>query len=102
MNNYYPDVWVVLDITTHGKPMQKILAGWYGGFLVGDSWKLSSAIDGISEFENYYAFKNRSGSTYYCNKNEYRMSSLTAGIFASLQKQASELDCTMKVNETFN
>lgn len=101
MSEYYPDVWVVLDCQYGEEKVQRILAGWYGGFVNGDSWKLSSGIEQISEFENHYEIKNRSGSTYYCNKNEYRMSSLTAGILATLQKQASEVDCTIEINETF-
>jgi hypothetical protein len=74
MSIYNPDVWVVLEFTTENETVRKVFAGWYGGFAGSDSWKLSSMINTISEFQNHYEFLCESGSTYKCHKSTQKMS----------------------------
>lgn len=77
MAEYTPDTWVVFKIEAHDIPKYyKVLAGWSGGYLDGDCWRMNS---GITEFEligDYYHFKGETGSVYKCHKdsNEMRMS----------------------------
>jgi len=91
-NNHYPDKFVVVRIETENFGVAiKVLASWYGGFAGSNSWKLSSGIIKISMTESGYEFLNHSGSTYFCSKNSYGMSSYTASIYDNLTTQIKEL-----------
>ncbi len=39
-----PDAWVIVEVNHEGEQFQKIIAGWSGGYLNGNSWRLSSPI----------------------------------------------------------
>ena len=98
MREYNPDVWVMLKFNYKGEIIYKILAGWYGGFASGDSWKLNSGVTKIEEDGQCYLFHGSSGSVYRCHKNAYGMGGYTSGIFASFQKQVNEAaDVTMEL-----
>jgi hypothetical protein len=45
MSEYLPDNWVVLKINHEGKTLYKVLAGWIGGYLNGDSWRMNSGMN---------------------------------------------------------
>ena len=47
-----PDSWVVLKITAETGVIYKVLAGWSGGYLDGDSWRLNSGINIVFERED--------------------------------------------------
>jgi hypothetical protein len=81
-----PDVWVKLKFISaeHGE-VNKILAGWYGGYTNGDSWQINSGIASEEEFEQYYEFKGHSGSIYRCYKECERFSNLTSAMFISIK-----------------
>ena len=66
---YYPDAWAILKITSNStdEVTFKILAGWYGGFARGDSWKLNSGIESFKIEAEYISFVGYSGSTYRCS-----------------------------------
>lgn len=68
---YQPDNWVILKVQPdeYTAPFYRVLAGWSGGYLDGDSWRLNSGIDEIKEDGDYYLFIGASGSTYKCHKN---------------------------------
>ena len=82
---YTPDSWVVINIGEHWK----VLATWYGSYLLGDDWRLSSGVDGIIEEDTYWVISNVSGSTYICYKSAEGLSSLGADILTNLQKIAN-------------
>ena len=92
MSIYTPDAWVVIDITTPTYSVRKILAGWYGGYGGGDSWKLSSGVTAVNEFPDRYEFINESGSIYVCYKTIQRLTGLTGSMLASWQRTAAEAD----------
>lgn len=73
-----PDCWVVVRMRHNDDTIDKVLAGWYGGYLNGDSWKLSSGIATTEEFNDRYEFTNQSGSVYVCYKKRERMNGITA------------------------
>ena len=50
-----PERWVVVDITVDGESTKKVFAGWYGGYLDGDSWKLNSGIASEQELDKILA-----------------------------------------------
>jgi hypothetical protein len=88
---YQPDSWVIvlLDSQEHGK-VYKVLASWYGGYTTGDSWKLSSGIEGVDVGDVLYTMPQSSGSTYLCHKNNEHMSGIMAGIYSSFVQEAEE------------
>ena len=43
-----PDSWVIVEVNHEGERFQKILSGWSGSYLYGDSWRLSSQIKEIN------------------------------------------------------
>jgi len=92
MNEYTPDVWVVLefdhpDLET---PLRKVFAGWYGGFAGSNSWKLNSGITATRKVEGWFEFDGYSGSTYRCHNNNYHLSGLMHGVLSNWLKQANE------------
>jgi len=64
-----PDNWVIVKVVGRGDTYYKVLAGWSGGYLDGDSWRLNSGIEKVEESEDYYDFIGYSGSVYRCRKN---------------------------------
>lgn len=99
MRNYTPDAWVVVEITHEQDVIHKVLAGFYGGYLGGDSWKLNSGIEKIVEHDEFYDVIGLSGSSYICYKNAERMSGIMCGIFSSFEKQMEELNGKIEIVE---
>jgi hypothetical protein len=83
MSTYTPDTWVIVRMKTSDETVYKVLAGWYGGFSTGDSWKLSSGITQVKEFAGVCEFLNYCGSTYECFDNAEGLSSLTNNMLQS-------------------
>ena len=69
-----PEQWVIIRIPTEDNidvPYYKVFAGWRGGYLDGDRWRLNSGITRVEEDDEYYYFYGYSGSCYKCHKNAY-------------------------------
>lgn len=95
---YYPDRWVVIQITSaeHGT-IEKVLAGWYGGYLGSNSWKLNSGNTKVVEYPNRFEFTGHSGSVYVCYKSCYGLSNLTANILEQF-KESADIEILTKYN----
>lgn len=91
MREYQPDSWKIVEIDSkeHGK-IWKILASWYGGFTTGDSWKLSSGIEGVKIEGDLFTMPQSSGSVYICHKSNEHVSGIMGGVYASFVKQLEE------------
>ena len=87
---YSPDNWILLKIENDGKTFFKILGGWRGGYLHGDSWRMSSIVESIEEDDRNYIFHNYSGSKYICNKQREGLSMVTSGVFSDFVNQVNE------------
>lgn len=87
---YSPDVWVILKIERNTELTYKVLAGWYGGYLNWDSWKINSGITKVEKEGDCYLFYGHSGSIYKCHKDIYRLSGMTAGILENIKTAAQE------------
>ena len=85
MSNCRPANWVVLRMTNEDETFYKVLGGWGGGYLDGDSWRLNSGIVRVDEEANNWLFYGSSGSCYTCPKGEYGLRMNIAGIFKQLQ-----------------
>ena len=92
-NKYTPDTWMLIQLESpeSGK-ITKILSGWYGGYLNGDSWRLSSGVTKIEDQDNHYLIHNESGSIYTCYKSNEGLSGLTGNILHNWQEQAKDRD----------
>jgi hypothetical protein len=84
-----PDAWVILRIKRDEGTIHKVLAGWYGGFAQGDSWKLNSGIEKITEVRYSYEILGPSGSVYVCHKDAERMSGLMTSVLEDFQASSA-------------
>lgn len=66
-----PDNWVVFKIPHNNDFIYKVLGGWSGGYLYGNSWRLNSGITDVEFKDDFYIFKGNSGSEYFCHKGAY-------------------------------
>ena len=100
MGDYTPDNWVVIKFTQQVKSgntgygrtekvFYKVLGGWSGGYLDGDSWRLNSGIVDVEETTDSFIFIGGSGSRYICDKTQECLRMNTAGIWKQMQ-EASE------------
>ena len=92
MTEYTPDSWVIVKIQSeqHGT-IYKVLAGWSGSYLYGDSWKLSSGIVTLVDTGSYYDSLQDSGSVYMLYKPNERMSLILAQTLSSFELQLQEV-----------
>jgi hypothetical protein len=82
MNNYSPNRWIIVGYNNHFK----VLGGWSGGYLDGDSWRLSSGLQKIEEDGDYYLMHNYSGSVYKCHKEAEGVNIASSGILSKIEK----------------
>jgi hypothetical protein len=98
-----PDKWVVIGITKKGQTVYKIFGSCAGGYLDGDSWKLNSGIESLTEDDNNYYFKGYSGSVYKCNKNHYGVAtSYSQSVLENFQRVALEGNMKITIFEENN
>ena len=97
MSVYSPDRWVVVRISNDTECIEKVLAGWYGGYLGSDSWKLSSGITHANIDGDVIEFHNHSGSVYRCHKNCYGMSGYMASIYSGWEQDQKNSTTRIKV-----
>lgn len=84
--SYTPDNWVIIKF--NGKtPHYKVLAGWSGSYLDGDSWRMNSGIVRVSSGEHHYHFYGSSGSDYQCHREAYGLRKNNAYVWAALQEK---------------
>jgi len=90
MSNYYPDSWVVVKVKETG--LYKVLAGWSGDYLEGDSWRINSGIQFVEDDEINWLFHGASGSCYVCSKTGYAMRMSMVGIYTKIKDKVELLD----------
>ena len=88
MSTYSPDRWVIVKFNGESS---KVLAGWSGGYLDGDNWRLSSGLEKIEEDGDYYNMINHSGSVYRCHKDSNEMNVIMIQMY-DVMKQLTEKD----------
>jgi hypothetical protein len=82
---YTPDNWVIIKFKGDD-PHYRVLAGWSGGYLDSDVWRMNSGITKVEEDDWYYYFSGSSGSRYHCHKNAYCLRKNNAYIWNQLQE----------------
>lgn len=89
---YTPDKWIILKIKGETETLYKVLAGWSGSYLEGQSWKINSGITKVSEDGDYYLFEGYSGSVYKCHKKGYGTNLISGGILSNLLSEPKMKD----------
>lgn len=85
---YVPDCWAILNVEkSPNEKYRRLIAGWYGGYLDGDSWRMNSGILKVVEDGDYLDVYGFSGSVYRCMKHSQRMSGLMSMIYESFKDQ---------------
>ena len=84
-----PDSWVIVEVNHEGKQFQKILSGWSGGYLDGNSWRLSSSIKemNINIDSDKIIVYTSSGSCYNLYKSNQGLRVSNGGIYNQLKEQ---------------
>jgi len=84
-----PDSWVILEVNNEGEQFQKILAGWSGSYLYGDSWRMSSPIKtlDIKLDSDSITATTESGSIYILSTSRQGLRMSNAGIYDQLKKK---------------
>ncbi len=83
---YVPDNWVIIKIKGDD-PHYRVLAGWSGGYLGGDSWKLNSGITEVEKDDDWFLFHGSSGSVYRCHKEAYCLRNNNVHVWFKLQQE---------------
>lgn len=87
---YCPDSWVIVKIVRDGQHVYKVLAGWSGGYLDGDHWRMNSGIVSWKKKGKYYHFFGHSGSEYKCHEDGEGLRMATAGIYENLRTKGAD------------
>lgn len=83
---YKPDNWVIIKINGDD-PHYRVLAGWSGGYLDGNSWRMNSGITEVNETDDCYYFKGSTGSEYCCRKHSYTLRMNNAHVWNALKEK---------------
>lgn len=87
--------WCILKFVYEGETIFKLLRGFYGGYLDGDSWALNSGITKIEcdyiQDEPAYIIDGYSGSQYMVHPDDEGMSMIMAGQLAYWQEQTKSV-----------
>ena len=88
-----PDSWVIIEVNHEGEQFQKILSGWSGSYLYGDSWRLSSPIKNmhIDIDKDYITVETDSGSVYNLRKQYQGLRMSNAGIWNELKEKFGDM-----------
>lgn len=63
MNEYTPDNWVVVFLNGDD-PHYRVLVGWSGGYLTGDSWRMNSGITRVEKTTETFNINDRTHVAY--------------------------------------
>lgn len=94
MTEYVPDAWVIIRVADETETVYKVLGGWYGGYLNGDSWRLNSGITRIERDGELYLIHGYSGSVYRVHPDAQRTTMLMASVLAQFP-QAEVVDVSI-------
>lgn len=81
---YSPDKWIILKIKGTKETVYKVLAGWSGSYLEGQSWRINSGISKVSKEGDYFLFEGHSGSVYKCHQKSYGTNMISSGILSQI------------------
>jgi len=95
-----PHGWVILKFTSKEEVYFKIFASWRGGYLEGDSWRLSSGskeLPVLSDCGKYWIWPQESGSCYHLPiKGEGGTSIYTESVLKDILRQEKRSDINIE------
>lgn len=96
---YTPDKWVVVDYSSEYSPAERyaILAGWGGSFTYGASWRRSSGIASVTEYDDAWEVTTYSGSVYILRRNSIGYTGVTAQLAQTAELSVVESEEIVKV-----
>ena len=88
-----PDSWVIIEVKTPAGQFQKILSGWSGSYLYGDSWRMSSPVKelNIKVNQDFFTVDTESGSRYTLFKSRQGLRMSNAGIYNELKEKCGDM-----------
>lgn len=88
-----PDAWVIIEVNHNGEQFQKVLAGWSGSYLYGDSWRMSSPIKELKIDNNSDCaeVKTESGSNYVLFRSRQGLRMANAGVWNELKERYDDM-----------
>jgi hypothetical protein len=88
-----PDAWVIIEVKTPAGQFQKILSGWSGSYLYGDSWRMSSPMKelNIKVNQDFFTVETDSGSCYTLWKSRQGLRKSNAGIYNELKEKFGDM-----------
>lgn len=88
-----PDAWVIIEVKTPAGQFQKILSGWSGSYLYGDSWRMSSPMKelNIKVNQDYFTVETDSGSIYKLWKSRQGLRMSNAGAYNELKEKFGDM-----------
>lgn len=102
MTLYHPDRWKMLKFSNGVDTTYKVLAGWKGGFSLGDSYQLSSGTVQIEKKGTLWLFTQSSGSVYACPEEKEGYLVYTASIRERIGDNVSIADIGYTVEDVAN
>lgn len=98
-DQYRPDCWVIVKITRPEETIYKVLGGWAGGYLYGNSWRMNSGIVRHEKIGDYYHFFGQSGSEYKCYEDAEGLRMSIAPIYESVRRWGEEQGIEVSIIE---
>lgn len=83
-----PDSWVVIRMTYKEQVIYKVLGGWSGSYINGNSWRLNSGIEKV-EYDvanDVWNFHGSSGSIYSVSPTNYGLRMANSPIWETMKK----------------
>lgn len=96
MSYYEPDNWIIVKIDHPQETVYKVLAGWSGGYLYGNSWRMNSGIVRAEFDGKNYSFYGNSGSQYRCHAQTEGLRMATVDIFNNLVELGAKENITVQ------
>jgi hypothetical protein len=90
-----PDKWVIISVDGR----KHVLAGFYGGYLEGDSWRRSTEIESYIDEDNYYQVVTKSGTEYTLFKHQEGLTNTTSNIYNVMVDLAKEKNMEVSLTE---
>lgn len=96
-NSYTPDRFVIVRITEKDStPVYKVYASWKGGYLGGDSWRLSSEIKSVTQDIGGTQIHTISPSVYHVHSHSYGMTMFGSSVYSDFVERLKEIEVTME------
>ena len=85
-----PDTWKLIEATVEGQTFHVVLSGFYGGYLDGDAWRLSTKITSKVKNDDHYIATTMSGTEYKLYFDDEGFSGLSSSVYNRFKSKFGE------------